>query len=62
VENRFDGTFGHAGFAVNAFVGIDVKHRFPFVKAFDWAHDNTVGVTAPVASLGYHMSHFEVSL
>jgi hypothetical protein len=57
MKNGFHGAFGDTSLAIDALVGVDVQHRFPFVKALDWAHDDAVRVSAPIAGLGNDMSH-----
>src|SRR5699024_5288869 len=37
VEDRLDRAHRFAGTAVDAFVGVDVQHPFPFIDAVDWA-------------------------
>jgi hypothetical protein len=36
---------------------VDIKHRLPFVKTFDWANDHAVGVSATVARLCHNVRH-----
>src|SRR5699024_3627986 len=36
-EDRLDRAHRFAGTAVDAFVGVDVQHPFPFIDAVDWA-------------------------
>lgn len=57
VENRFDWAFWHAGFAVDAFIRMDVEHRFAFVEALHGAHDDAVGVLTIEAGFGNNVSH-----
>ncbi len=58
VEDCFDGAFRDAGFAVDALVGMDVENLFPFVKTFDGAHYNAVGVFACEAWFSNDVCHF----
>jgi hypothetical protein len=37
IENGFYGTFGYAGAAVDAFIGMDVDHFGIFIETVDWA-------------------------
>jgi hypothetical protein len=55
--NRFDRAFRHARFTIDAFIRMDVKHRRPFIEAFNRANDDTVGVSAIVARLSYNVRH-----
>jgi hypothetical protein len=61
VKNCFDGALGHARFAVDAFIRVDVQHLLTLVKAFDGAHDNTVGVLAAKTRLGNYVSHESIT-
>jgi hypothetical protein len=55
--NRVDWAFRDASFAINALIGMNVQHRFAFVEALNRTYDHAVSVAAPVAGLGYNMSH-----
>ena len=57
MEDRLDRTFGDAGFAVDAFIGMNVDHRFAFVEAFDRANNHAVGVFTVETRFGNDMSH-----
>lgn len=57
VENRLNGAFRNASFAVNAFIGMNVENLIALVEAFDGANNNTVGVFATKARLSNHVSH-----
>jgi hypothetical protein len=57
MEDRLDGAFRHAGFAVNALFRMDVEHRLPLVEALDGADDDAVSVFAVEAGLGDDMRH-----
>jgi hypothetical protein len=57
VEDGFDRTFGDAGFAVDAFIGMNVEDFFSFIETFDWANHDAIGVFAPEARLGDNVSH-----
>lgn len=46
MEDRFDGAFGDARFAVDAVFWINVKHVRAFVKAVAGADHNAIGVLA----------------
>ena len=55
--NRFDGAFGHARFAVDAIVRVDVQHHVVLVEALDGANDAAVRVLAIVATFRHDVSH-----
>jgi hypothetical protein len=57
VEDRFDRAFWNARFAINALIGVDVKHLLAFVETLYWADDDAISVTASVTWLGNYMSH-----
>ena len=57
VEDGLDGAFGHAGFAIDAFIRMDVEHVCAFVKAFDGADHYAIGVSAAHARLSHNVSH-----
>lgn len=57
MEDRCNGTFRNARFAVNAFFRMNEKNRFTFVEAFDWTYNNAVCVFAVEARLSNDMSH-----
>jgi len=59
MEDRFDGTFGHARFAVDAFFRMNVDHLLAFVETLDWANDHTVCVFAGETGLSNDVSHDE---
>jgi hypothetical protein len=60
MENGLDGAFGNASFAIDAFIRVDVKHLLTFIKAFDGAYDDAVGVFAAEAGLSNNVSHWRV--
>ena len=57
MEDRFDGTLWNAGLAVNALVGVDIKHLLPLIEAFDWTDYDAVGVLTCEARLGNDVGH-----
>ena len=57
LENSFHWAFWDAGFAVNAFFRMDVKHLIALIEAFHRANDNTIGVLASGARFGDDMCH-----
>jgi len=57
VKNRFHGAFGDAGFAVDAFFGVDVEHLVSLVEALHWANNNAICVTATNTRLCDDVSH-----
>lgn len=57
IVDRFDGAFHNARAAVDAFIRIDVKHQFVFVKAFHRAHDYARLIFAANAGLGNYHCH-----
>jgi hypothetical protein len=57
MEDRLDWALWYACLAVDAFIGMDVKHLLPFVEAFDGADDYAVRVFASEAGLRHHVSH-----
>jgi hypothetical protein len=57
VENCFHGAFRNAGFAINAFIRMNIEDLLPFVEAFHWTNDDTVGVLAGKAGLANHVGH-----
>jgi hypothetical protein len=57
VEDRLDGALGNTRFAVDALLGVDVKHLSPLIKAIDGANHDTIRVFAVEAGLGDDMSH-----
>jgi hypothetical protein len=61
VENGLRWTFGNTRFAVDAIVGMDVKHPLPFVEAIRGTDDDAVGVFAPETRLGDDVCHQFIS-
>src|SRR5262249_10865173 len=59
-EDRLDGALGDARLAVDALLGVDVKHLRPLVEAIDRADDDAIGVFAVEAGLGNDVSHSEL--
>lgn len=57
MKNCFHGTLGDASLAVNALLGVNVQHLFPFVKALDWANDNAICISAADAGLSNNVGH-----
>jgi hypothetical protein len=57
MENCFDWALRHAGFAVNAFFGMDIEHLIALVEAFHGANHDAIGVFASRARLGDDMCH-----
>src|SRR5262249_15922865 len=57
IENRFRRAFGNTGPAIGAFIRVDVKHPFPFVKAVCRADGDTGRVFAPKAWFRNDMGH-----
>lgn len=62
VIDRFNGAFRNTRLAVNALFWMDVEHRFPLVKTFDGANNNTVSVFAVVTRLSYYVRHRRASI
>ena len=61
-EDRLDGALGHARFAVDAVVRVDVQHHFVLVETFDRTDDAAIGVFTIVAVRRHNMSHVNHSL
>ena len=59
MENRFHRTLGNARFTVDAFIRMDVKHFFAFVKALHRADDNAIRVLAVKTGFGNDVGHDE---
>lgn len=57
VVNRLDGAFWNTGLAINALIGMDVHHGFPFVETLHGADHDAVGVFAFVARFANDMRH-----
>ncbi len=57
VEDRFDRALGHAGFAVDAFVRMDVENLLAFVEALHRANHHTIGVLAAKARFANDVRH-----
>jgi hypothetical protein len=50
--NGFDRTFGHAGGAINAFIGVNYQPVFQLIKAGDRADFDAIGELAALAFAG----------
>ena len=48
----------NAGFAIDAFVRVNEKDCFPFIKTFNWTYDHAVCVFAVEARFSDDMSHW----
>jgi hypothetical protein len=57
VENRFYWTFGNARFAVDALIGVDVKHLVPFIKTLNRTNYDAICIAASYARLSNNVSH-----
>jgi hypothetical protein len=57
MEDRFYGTFRNAGFAVDAFIGIDEQHGLIFVEALDGTNDHAIGVFAVITWFADDVRH-----
>jgi hypothetical protein len=57
VENRFYWALCDASFAVNALIGVNVKHLVPFVETLNGANDDAIGISASYARLGNDVGH-----
>jgi hypothetical protein len=57
MEDRLDGAFGYAGFAVDAMVRIDVKHALALMKTIGRANGDAIGVLATDARFGDNKRH-----
>jgi hypothetical protein len=57
VEDGFDGTLGHARFAIDALIGVDVENFLAFVEAFNGANDHAIGVLASKARFANDVRH-----
>ena len=57
VENGFNGTLGHARFAIDAFIRVDVENLLAFVEAFHRAHHHAIGVFAAKARFANDVRH-----
>jgi hypothetical protein len=57
VEDRRGRTFRNAGFAIDAFLGVNEQHGFALVKAFHGANSHTIGVLAVKAWFCHHVCH-----
>jgi hypothetical protein len=57
VENCFYRALWNTCLTVDAFIRMNVKHLVALIKAFDWAHDNTVCVLAGEAGFSNDMRH-----
>ena len=58
--DRFDGAFGLAHAAIDAFIGVDDQHVFALVEAVDGADFDAIGVAAFDAFSGDDEGHFVV--
>jgi hypothetical protein len=59
MENGLDRALGDASLAIDALIGMDVEHLFPFVEALYGANNNAIGIAAAYARLGNNVSHDE---
>jgi hypothetical protein len=57
VEDGFHRTFGDASLAVDAFIGVDVEHQFPFVEAFDGTDHDAIRILASGTRFANNVSH-----
>jgi hypothetical protein len=57
VEDRFDRALGHASFAIDALIDVDVKNFFAFVETFHRAHHYAIGVFAAKARFTNDVRH-----
>ncbi len=57
IENGFYGTFGYAGAAVDAFIGMNDQHVLALVEAVHRADLDAVGVFAGDAVVDHHIGH-----
>ena len=57
VEDCFDGAFGNARFAVNAFVGVNVNDLVAFVKTFDGTDNHAIRVFASETGFADNVCH-----
>lgn len=57
MKNRLDRTFRHAGFAIDAFIRMDVKHLLGFIKTLDRTHNDAIRVLARETWLANNVSH-----
>jgi hypothetical protein len=56
-EYRLDWTFGHASFAVNTLIRIDVQYLFAFAKTLHRTNDYAIRVLAPKTGLCNDVRH-----
>src|SRR5262249_44343138 len=57
VKDRFDWAFRNTGFAVDAFIRMDVQNLLAFVEAFHRAHHHAIGVLAAKARFANNVRH-----
>jgi hypothetical protein len=57
VEDGFDRALGHARFAIDALIGVDVENLLPFVEALHGANDHAIGVLASKARFANDVRH-----
>jgi hypothetical protein len=57
VKDGFDGALWDAGFAVDAFVRVDVEDFFAFIKTFHRANHDTISVLAAEARFANDVRH-----
>ena len=57
-EDGRHGAFRHAGFAIDAFIRVDVKHLIAFIKTFHRTNNYAIGVFAAKAGLSNNVSHW----
>ena len=57
MEDRCDRAFRNASFAVDAFIWMNEKNGFAFIKTLYWTYDHAVSVFAIEAWFGDDMGH-----
>lgn len=57
VVDRFDRALGYTGFAIDAFIRVDVKHALALVEALNGANDDAIGIPATITGFCYYVSH-----
>jgi hypothetical protein len=59
MENGLNRALGNACLTIDALIGMDVEHLFPFVEALYGANNDAIGIAAAYARLGNNVSHDE---